>query len=446
MDKLYTKCKKRRFYRIFDLELIYISAILIALMEYVLQSDVYQIKLASLVSNVDKDVMVELYQPLVGANATILYLTLLKQKRNEEDEIEYDLTHLLNILQFTPAQFLSARRMLEGVGLLRSYCNDVRQYIYVLYAPKNPKDFFDDVLFKGLLIQSIGEKETKKLAYRYKVNLTINPEYEEVSASFVDIFHPNYDDAAFKKNFKESFVGHDEGRIRINFNDDLFTKYLSEALSIRDLTVGKRDLKEIARYSTLFGFSEKQMASVVANVYNVNDTVKIDFAKLALRAEEELRTSKPVVPENVSVMKSNDPIAQKCRLMESTPPAKYLQLKQNNTKVSRSDLAIVDSLTKNYGFSHGVINAIIDYALEKCDNTLNLNYCEKVASSLARENVKSAIDAMNYLNRKGGRKKVVEEVKEQPKVEKKTRKQISDDEMNDLLADLDSQKNRRKVR
>lgn len=419
-------------------------------MEYVLQSDVYQIKLASLVSNVDKDVMVELYQPLVGANATILYLTLLKQKRNEDEENEYQLTHLLNILQFTPAQFLSARRMLEGVGLLRSYSNEARQYIYVLYAPKNPKDFFDDVLFKGLLIQSIGEKETKKLASRYKVNLEIEQGFNEVSASFVDIFHPNYDDAAFKKNFKDSFVGHDEGRIRINFNDDLFTKYLSDTLGNPELTVGKRDLKEIARYSTLFGFSEKQMAAVVASVYNQEVTPKIDFAKLALKAEEELR-SKPNISLEMNVMKGNDPISEKCRLMDETSPAKYLRILQNNTKVSKSDLQIVESLSKNYGFTNGVINAIIDYALAMCDNTLNLNYCEKVASSLARANVKTAIDAMNQLNRKQTKRKIDSPVERKVKVEskpteKKIKAKISDDEMNDLLADLDNQKTRRKAR
>ncbi len=421
-------------------------------MEYVLQSDVYQIRLASLVSNVDKDVMVELYQPLLGANATILYLTLLKQKRNEDEENEHQLTHLLNILQFTPAQFLSARRMLEGVGLLRSYCNEVRQYLYVLYAPKNPKDFFDDVLFKGLLIQTIGEKETKKLASRYKVNLEIDPTYEEVSASFVDIFHPNYDDAAFKKNFKESFVGHDEGRIRINFNDDLFTKYLSDELSNDNLSVGKRDLKEIARYSTLFGFSEKQMASVVASIYSVETIPHIDFAKLALKSEEELRNSKPNISLEGSVMKSDDPLADKCRLMDSTSPAKYLKILQNNTKVSNSDLQIVESLSKNYGFSNGVINAIIDYALEKCNNNLNLNYCEKVASSLARSTVSTAIDAMNHLNRKQVSKKL-EPVKDDKPVKtvaktpaKPVQNKISDDELNDILADLDNQKSRRKAR
>ena len=420
-------------------------------MEYVLQSDVYQIKLASLVSNVDKDVMVELYQPLVGANATILYLTLLKQKRNEDEENEYQLTHLLNILQFTPAQFLSARRMLEGVGLLRSFSNEARQYIYVLYAPKNPKDFFDDVLFKGLLIQSIGEKETKKLASRYKVNLEINEGYEEVSASFVDIFHPNYDDAAFKKNFKESFVGHDEGRIRINFNDDLFDKYLSDSLVGIELSVGKRDHKEIARYATLFGFNEKQMASVVASIYKVESTPHIDFAELAIKSEEVLQNNKPTISLEMSTMKSDDPISEKCHLMDSITPAKYLRLLQHDTKVSNSDLQIVQSLSKNYGFSNGVVNAIIDYALEKCDNTLNLNYCEKVASSMARSNVHSAIDAMNYLNRKHTKKKPEiageNDRKSEPNaIEKKAKNKISDDEMNDLLADLDSRKSRRKAR
>ena len=420
-------------------------------MEYVLQADVYQIKLASLVSNVDKDVMVELYQPLVGANATILYLTLLKQKRNEDEEIEYQLTHLLNILQFTPAQFLSARRMLEGVGLLRSYCNEARQFIYVLYAPKNPKDFFDDVLFKGLLIQSIGEKETKKLASHYKVNLEIAEGYDEVSASFVDIFHPNYDDVAFKKNFKESFVGHDEGRIRINFNDDLFTKYLGDLLNKPDLSVGKRDLKEIARYSTLFGFSEKQMASVVSSVYNIDSTPHIDFAKLAMKSEEVLQNNKPNISLEMTTMRSDDPISEKCRLMDATAPAKYLKLLQHNTKVSNSDLQIVESLSKNYGFTNGVINAIVDYVLEKCENILNRNYCEKIASSLARANAKTAIDTMNYLNRKQGRKKPEiagenkVELAEKP-TEKKTKSNISDAELNDLLADLDSQKSRRKAK
>lgn len=415
-------------------------------MDYVLSTDVYQIKLASLVSNVDKDVMVELYQPLIGANATILYLTLLKQKRNEEEENEYKLSHLLNILQFNTAQFLSARRMLEGVGLIRSYVNDIRQYIYVLYAPKNPKDFFDDVLFKGLLIQQIGEKETKKLAMAYKINLDITKDYEEVSASFVDVFKPDYDDAAFKKTFKDSIVGHDEGRIRIDFNYDLFLKYLAENLHIVGLQMGKRDLKEVARYAMLFGFNEKHIAELVGAIYIHDNTPHFDFADLKVMCEQEIRRNiQPVTKESNSAMKGSDPISEKCRLMETYAPAKYLKLLQNNTKVSQSDLMIVESLSKDYGFSGGVINAIVDYTLVKCDNKLNKNYCEKVAVSLARENVASAIDAMNFLNRFNSKKKPQisgdnDEKYQQKPVKRGAAKSISDDELSQIFADLDSRK------
>ena len=57
-------------------------------MEYFSVNDIYEIRLASLISNIDKDVIIELYQPLIGSISTILYLSLLKQKRKEilEDE------------------------------------------------------------------------------------------------------------------------------------------------------------------------------------------------------------------------------------------------------------------------------------------------------------------------------------------------------------------------
>ena len=153
-------------------------------MDYILSSDFYEIRLASIVSNVDKDVLVELYQPIIGANATILYLTLLKQKRNEDDENMYSTQSLLNGMQSDPNTLLASRHYLEAVGLLRSYekaSESGRYYIYVLYAPKSPKDFFDDVLFNGLLIQSIGEKEAKKLAHAYKVNLSVDEGFKEVN-------------------------------------------------------------------------------------------------------------------------------------------------------------------------------------------------------------------------------------------------------------------------
>ncbi len=418
-------------------------------MDYISPKDVYELRIASLVSNVDKDVIIELYQPLIGSLASVLYLTLLKQKRNEDDDsIVFTHEQLLSLTQVAPGNLLTARHALEGVGLLRTYLkenNGERYYIYMLYAPKTPKEFFDDVLFKGLMIQAIGEKETKRLAFHYHVDLVIPEGFKEVSVSFVDVFNPNYDDASFRKNIDSSLVGHDSGRVKIAFNFDLFFKYIETNSQIVSSKFTKRELREIERLATLFGLDEKTMAMIVIDEYRGDITPHLDFASVAEKAKEQIRY--PQLQSKIASRKSNvsgdSILAQKIRLMEKTSPANFLKLLQNNTKVASSDLDIVNSLSNDYGFSGGVINAIIDYVLTKNDNILSKKYCEKIASSLARERVETVVDAMNYLNKtslQGKSKKVisnkVQEIKQSTDGKEQTN--VSDQEIEDILCMFDN--------
>ena len=236
-------------------------------MEYFSVNDIYEIRLASLISNIDKDVIIELYQPLIGSISTILYLSLLKQKRNEEDEdVIFTHAQLVSATQIEPNALETSMNSLEAVGLLRSYVKrgeNNNNYIYVLYAPKTPKEFFDDVLFKGLLVQSIGEKEAKRLAEHYRVDLKIPSDYQEKSASFVDVFNPDYDSSSFRKDFGKDILGHESGRVKIAFSYDLFFKSLFENSMINNDSLSKKDIKEIERISTLFGLDEKTMAMLV---------------------------------------------------------------------------------------------------------------------------------------------------------------------------------------
>lgn len=416
-------------------------------MDYISPKDVYEIRIASLVSNVDKDVIIELYQPLIGSLASVLYLTLLKQKRNEEDDsIVFTHEQLLSLTQVSSGNLLTARHALEGVGLLRTYLKEFegeRYYIYMLYAPKTPKEFFDDVLFKGLMIQAIGEKETKRLAMHYRVDLVIPEEFKEISASFVDVFNPNYDDASFRKNINSSIVGHESGRVKISFNYDLFFKYIETNSQIITSSFLKRELKEVERLAALFGLDEKTMAVIVIDEYRGDKTPHLDFASIAERAKEQIRY--PHLQSKVASKKSqvsgDGILVQKIHLMEKTSPADWLKLLQNNTKVASSDLDIVNNLSSDYGFSNGVINAITDYVLTKNDNILSKKYCEKIASSLARERVETAIDAMNYLNKislgnKSKKHIPVKKIEESTKPEP-SQSTISDEEMEDIFSMFD---------
>lgn len=428
-------------------------------MTYLLSSDFYEIRLASIVSNVDKDVLVELYQPIIGANATILYLTLLKQKRNEGEDITYAVQDLINFMQLDPNAIAGARHLLEAVGLMRSYekSSDSGTYIiFVLYAPKSPKDFFDDVLFKGLLIQSIGEKQAKKLAFNYKVNLFIEEDFKEVSASFVDVFHPDYDDPSFRKSFGDDIVGHDAGRVQIKFNYDLFFKYISENSQIKIASFSKKDLKEIERLATLFGLDEKQMAVIVIDEYNPNDLPHLSFDRVKYRAEEEIKFKLiEVKPRNTkSDIKGNTALQQKIRRMEEIAPSKYLSLLLNNTPPSMSDLNTLNKLSLGYKLGNGMINVIVDYVMEKNNNVLTYTFCDKVASILVSKGIDNVVDAMNEINRMNkadkeksektsySRRSQIKEVEETPK--KKEVEEISDEEMDELFQSLEKSKGGKK--
>ena len=70
-------------------------------------------------------------------------------------------------------------------------------------------------------------------------------------------------------------------------------------------------------------------------------------------------------------------------------------------------MKIINDISKKFQLPNAVINALIDYVLATNDNILARALTEKIAASLAREGVTTAIDAMNYLKkiRKRGKKK-----------------------------------------
>jgi len=292
-----------------------------------------------------------------------------------------------------------------------------------------------------LLIQSVGEKEAKRLANKWKVNLTIPEEYHEVSASFVDVYHPDYDDPSFRKGFGNQILGRDHGRAQLEFSYDLFFSSIKDNSGINVSSFKKKDMKEISRLATLFGLNEKAMAEIVIDEYITDGPTHLDFERIKMRAESKIKYSKIANIEKSDVSGDSE-LANKIRMMEDVAPAKFLQYLQQGTKPARSDIAIVDSLSKDYGFNNGIINVIVEYVLYKNSNVLSKNYAEKIAASLAREGVSTTVDAMNYLKKltvKSQSKKKVSHVKN----EENDISEISLDEMNDLLNELEVKKNGR---
>ena len=415
-------------------------------MNYGTINEFYEIRLASLITNIDRDSLIELYQPIIGSRAAILYLTLLKEVRYQGTDI-VSIEHLLKSMQIGKKELLEMRQTLEAVGLIRTYqsvADKIKCYIFVLYAPKSPKAFFEDVLFKGLLIRAIGEKDAMHLANKYRVNNIIPERYDEVTASFIDVFTLDYDDSSFKKDFGADIIGRDHGRANISFNEDLFFGYINENSQIPQTSFKKKDMKEISRLAALFGLNEKQMAFIAIDEYKSEGPVHFDFAKIKDKCEQEIRFSQ-VGNTRASKVSGDSQVADKIRLMDECAPAKFLQYLQQGTKPAKSDINIVDSLSKDYGFSNGIINVIVEYVLYKNNNVLSKNYCEKIASSLARQQVVTAVDAMNYLNKMAVKASKTYAKKAESKtvsmVQPSATDDISLDEVKNLINELEVKKN-----
>lgn len=416
------------------------------------EKDYLEVSVNSLIADYDRLTLTNLYQPIVGYKAVSLYFTLLSEYDNQKINPIVDHSILFARTQMNAGEFVDARRALEAIGLLKTFvsdCKGLKLYQYELYAPKTPKLFFDNTLLYGMLIQSIGETEANKLKTLYTIKN--RPEGKEITASFIEVFSPDFDNPAFTKAMEtggSDVITRQSAKLNSGFSYELFFKTLSEISQIKAEAFSKKDMKEIERLATLYGVSEESAANTVRNNYNplADKNHRLDFDSITKVFAEEINYRSLANHGKNKLngeMAGNTDLARKINIMESANPKKYLSILQNGSQPSMSDLMVVNSISSKFRLPNSVINAIVDYVLAVNDNVLSKPFAEKIAGSVAREGISTAIDAMNYLKKVSSKRKKTtyeqpqEEVIEEKPVEQP--KRILNKE--DLLRQLEEDDN-----
>ena len=256
-----------------------------------------------------------------------------------------------------------------------------------------------------MLIKSIGETNANRLKNIY----LIEPKHdygEEITTKFAEMFHPEFNDDAFVEaaDGVKEIKGRNRGKIKGQFSYELFFESLKAISQIKDSAFNKAEMKEIERLATLNGVNEEETAKLVNQLYDADQPKgqRVDFDKLAKAMQEktDYKYRRGRAKENEpNLMSGATDLARKINLMETKSPKDYLSYLQDGTKPATADLKVINDLSKNYHLPNPVINAIVDYVLYKADNVLSRPYAEKVAVSLVRENILTAVDAMNYLRK-----------------------------------------------
>ncbi len=378
-------------------------------MKVLANQDFLEVRLASLIADYDRDTLSNLYQPMIGFEALALYMTLWSEANNERISPLCTHEQVFLRMRIPAGAYVEARKYLEATGLLKTFVSqgqDFKIYHYELYAPKSPRGFFDDALLYGMLIKSIGENNANRLKNIYLVE----PKHdygEEITTKFAEMFHPQFNDDAFLEAANEDKLvkGRNSGKIKGQFSYEQFFKSLSEISQITESAFHKTEMKEIERLATLNGVNEEETAKLVNQLYDEEKKkgTRIDFEKLAKVMQEKTdykyRRSGRANHNEPNLNDGTSDLARKINLMEMKSPKDYLSYLQGGTKPASADLKVINDLSKNYHLPNPVINAVVDYVLYKADNVLSRPYAEKVAVSLVRENILTAVDAMNYLKK-----------------------------------------------
>lgn len=371
------------------------------------KADMFDVKISSLLADYDRETITNLYQPIIGYTALAVYFTFWSEGKNQKIISLSSHEQILLRMRIATGEFIEARKILEAVGLLKTRLEKVREfsiYHYELFAPKTPNKFFNDTLLYGLLIQNIGENEASRIKRIYQTSQN-ESQGEDISSSFNDVFHPNFEDAAFLQatNKVSDTIGRRKSKIDTEFSYEKFFDTLSSISQLTDKSFTKNEIKEIERLATLYGMSAEITAEKVVNAFSLEKSrgSRVDFVQLNEDMKNEInfgsRTRKRRNSKKNLVV-GEEGLAAKVKYFESANPKDVLSVLQNGTKPAAADLNIVRILANDYKLTNAVINVIIDFVLQMNNNVLSRYSVEKIASSISREDIVTAVDAMEYLN------------------------------------------------
>lgn len=413
----------------------------------ILPADTFVIINKTCLTEYDKKLILNLYQPIIGGLATTLYFTFWSYlDKSEIFSLEWTHHHLMTSTQLNLDTIVSVREKLEGIGLLKTYYkkNSVNNYIYELYSPLNAYEFFNNPILSTTLLSNVGKIEFQKLLDYYKLpnfNLT---EYENITCSFSDVFdsvsNPNLD-------YYDNLKGINKNSLDIKDSINL-----SEMLSlIPDELVNKRaitkDIRQILlKLAFIYNFTNEEMTEIIMNSINLEH--KIDSELLKNNAEKYYKFEHSgtlptlIYKKQPEYLRKNiTDTSKKSKLIyqfENISPYDFLTSKNGGIKPSSADLNIVSYLMVDLNMLPGVVNVLIDYVLKINDNKLNRAFIESIASQWLRHNIKTVEDAMNIAEREYKRRNKIVENKVQTKKEVKKPKWF-DQNINASEASLEEQ-------
>ena len=380
--------------------------------------------------NDNRTLLINLYQPLIGAVAVSLYNTLWSfLDRLEFISLEYTHNTLLNNMLISCNEFKDAREKLEAIGLIKTYVkrDKINNFVYELYSPMSAKEFLNNPILNTALYNAIGSNEFERTLEFFKVPYINLRNYEDITSKFSDSFvwttTTMRNMELYNLKNKNSRYLSIVSKIDINTILNLIS---DETLNHKSVT---KDIKEyLIKISFIYNYDDEMMVELIRN--SLTDKHTIDKNKLKELAEhyyqfenlgktpsliyrkqpEYLRTSKDGMSNRMKIIK----------IFETTSPYDFISSKYKSGRPSESDIKIISYLVLDLNLQPGVVNVLLDYVLKINNNKLTKKFVDAIASQWKKSNIETVEDAMNIAEKeyKKNQKFKQSSISNEPKIKK----------------------------
>lgn len=383
-----------------------------------LPADTYTIINQTILTEVDKKIIISLYEPIIGPIAVSLYLTFWA----DLDKLELmskDFTHhhLMTILKSKLIDIENARKSLEAVGLLKSYIkrnDNINEYLYELYSPLSASEFLNHPVLSVLLLNNIGENEYNILLNSYKKYNFNKSDYEEITSSMNETFK-SVNENVFEENIRNT------KKLGINIASSIDFELLESTLPkglVTSKTFNKKTKDLINQLAFIYNIDSVKMSEIIRLVIDEYGIINKDKLRSATRKNYEYNNngSLPTIVYRTQPDYLKSPSGdlsnrgKMIHVFENTKPYDFLKSRNKGIKPTSRDLKILEHIAVDFDLPPGVVNVLVDYALLVNNGKLNNAYMEAIASTWSRKGIKTVEDAMNLAEK--GHKKNVKVVKE----------------------------------
>ena len=366
-----------------------------------LPADNYIVLNNSIINDFDKKVIIDLYQPIIGSLSVSLYLTLISDLNDNIYKSKINTHHHLMIsLKENLEKIKEARCSLESVGLIKTLVKldeNQNSYVYEIYSPLTPHDFFNHPILNIILYNNIGKSEYQVLKDYYKKDTIDLKDYQDITST-INSTYKSINNFEVDNYINKQSLGVNIDNI-IDF-DLILSSIPTNIMSNKALSKKTKEL--INNLAFVYDIDTLRMIDLIRlsiddnamiNRENLINNVRryYDFNNNSSLPTLIYRTQPEYLKQNYNDTSNRGKMLY---IFENTTPYDFLMGKNKGIKPTTRDLKLLEYLAVELKMKPAVINVLIDYVLRINDNKLNKNYVITIASTWIRSNIETASAAM----------------------------------------------------